>query len=155
MHWNVSKIAFIEDNSGVSISYTPWLRSLVPDISLAYLSGYYKIDKMSAVTGSLRYFSLGSIQFTNAFGQNTVSFTPNEFALDLGYARKLAKPPRRYELLGEISLLSPACLLSFERWPFHAEPVDHYALVSNLIDLSVSQSSTLMPLHSTHDYRPC
>ena len=46
-----------------------------------------------------------------------------------------AKPPRRYELLGEISLLSPAYLLSFERWPFHAEPPDHYALVSNLIDL--------------------
>ena len=46
-----------------------------------------------------------------------------------------AKPPRRYELLGEISLLSPEYLLSFERWPFHAEPPDHYALVSNLIDL--------------------
>ena len=64
-----------------------------------------------------------------------------------------AKPPRRYELLGEISLLSPAYLLSFERWPFHAEPPDHYALVSNLFDLSVSQSSTLMPLHSTHGYQ--
>ena len=46
-----------------------------------------------------------------------------------------AKPPRRYELLGEISLLSPAYLLSFERWPFHAEPPDHYALLSYLIDL--------------------
>ena len=66
-----------------------------------------------------------------------------------------AKPLRRCELLGVISLLSPAYLLSFERWPFHAEPPDHYALVSNLIDLSVSQSSTLMPLHSTHDYQPC
>ena len=66
-----------------------------------------------------------------------------------------AKPPRRYELLGEISLLSPAYLLSFERWPFHAEPPDHYALVSYLIDLSVSQSSTLMPLHSTHGYQAC
>ena len=66
-----------------------------------------------------------------------------------------AKPPRRFELLGEISLLSPAYLLSFEHWPFHAEPVDHYALVSNLIDLSVSQSSTLMPLHSTHGYQAC
>ena len=66
-----------------------------------------------------------------------------------------AKPPRRYELLGEISLLSPAYLLSFERWPFHAEPPDHYALVSNLIDLYVSQSSTLMPLHSTHGYQAC
>ena len=59
-----------------------------------------------------------------------------------------AKPPRRYELLGEISLLSPAYLLSFERWPFHAEPPDHYALVSYLIDLFVSQSSALMPLYS-------
>ena len=65
-----------------------------------------------------------------------------------------AKPPRRYELLGEISLLSPAYLLSFERWPFHAEPPDHYALLSYLIDLYVSQSSSLMPLHSTHDCQP-
>ena len=59
-----------------------------------------------------------------------------------------AKPLRRYELLGAISLLSPEYLLSFERWPFHAEPPDHYALVSYLIDLWVSQSSTLVPLHS-------
>ncbi len=65
-----------------------------------------------------------------------------------------AKPPRRCELLGEISLLSPEYLLSFERWPFHSEPPDHYALLSYLIDLSVSQSSTLMPLHSTYDYQP-
>ena len=66
-----------------------------------------------------------------------------------------AKPPRRYELLGEISLLSPEYLLSFERWPFHAEPPDHYALLSYLIDLYVSQSSSLIPLHSTHGYQAC
>ena len=65
-----------------------------------------------------------------------------------------AKPLRRYELLGVISLLSPAYLLSFERWPFHTEPPDHYALLSYLIDLLVSQSSTLMPLHSAHGYQP-
>src|SRR5574339_271043 len=64
-----------------------------------------------------------------------------------------AKPPRRCELLGEISLLSPAYLLSFERWPFHAEPPDHYTLLSFLIDLSVSQSSMLMLLHSTYGYQ--
>ena len=64
-----------------------------------------------------------------------------------------AKPFRRYELLGMISLLSPEYLLSFERWPFHAEPPDHYALVSYLIDLSVSQSSALMPLHSATGYQ--
>jgi hypothetical protein len=64
-----------------------------------------------------------------------------------------AKPPRRCELLGEISLLSPEYLLSFERWPFHAEPPDHYAQLSFLIDWLVSQSSTLMPLHATRHYR--
>ena len=65
-----------------------------------------------------------------------------------------AKPPRRCELLGEISLLSPEYLLSFERWPFHTEPPDHYALLSYLIEMYLSQSSLLMPLHSAHDYQP-
>ena len=64
-----------------------------------------------------------------------------------------AKPLRRYELLGGISLLSPEYLLSFERWPFHAEPPDHYALVSYLDDLYVSQSSALVPLHSAAGYQ--
>src|SRR6218665_1708455 len=59
-----------------------------------------------------------------------------------------AKPPRRCELLGEISLLSPEYLLSVERWPFHSGPPDHYDLLSHLLDVSVSQSSSLMPLHS-------
>src|ERR671933_923937 len=58
-----------------------------------------------------------------------------------------AKLPRRCELLGGISLLSPAYLLSVERWPFHSEPPDHYGLLSHLLDLSVSQSSSLVPLH--------
>jgi hypothetical protein len=65
-----------------------------------------------------------------------------------------AKPPRRCGLLGEISLLSPAYLLSVERWPFHAGPPDHYGRLSSLLDLSVSQSGGLMPLHSTADFRP-
>ena len=65
-----------------------------------------------------------------------------------------AKQPRRYELLGVISLLSPAYLLSVERWPFHTEPPDHYDRLSSLLDLSVSQSGRLMPLHSTADFRP-
>ena len=64
-----------------------------------------------------------------------------------------AKPLRRSELLGGISLLSPEYLLSFERWPFHAEPPDHYALVSYLDDLCVSQSSALVPLHSAAGYQ--
>ena len=66
-----------------------------------------------------------------------------------------AKPFRRYELLGMISLLSPEYLLSFERCPFHAETPDHFSLVSYLFDPSVSQSSSLVLIRSTHDYRPC
>ena len=65
-----------------------------------------------------------------------------------------AKLCRRYGLLGVISLLSPAYLLSVERWPFHAGPPDHYGRLSTLLDVSVSQSSGLMPLHSTSDFRP-
>ncbi len=61
-------------------------------------------------------------------------------------------PSRRYELLEGISLLSPAYLLSVERWPFHSEPPDHYDRLSTLLDLSVSQSGRLMPLHSTNDF---
>ena len=64
-----------------------------------------------------------------------------------------AKPPRRYGLLGEISLLSPAYLLSVERWPFHAGPPDHYDRLSSLLDLSVSQSGGLMPLYSQEDFQ--
>src|SRR5271169_3268411 len=63
-----------------------------------------------------------------------------------------AKPPRRCELLGEISLLSPAYLLSYERWPFHTEPPDHFARLSSLLDLFVLQSSTLVPMHSAYGY---
>ena len=65
-----------------------------------------------------------------------------------------AKRRRRYGLLGVISLLSPAYLLSVERWPIHAGPPDHYDRLSSLLDLSVSQSGGLMPLHSTTDFRP-
>src|SRR6266853_2940828 len=65
-----------------------------------------------------------------------------------------AKRSRRYGLLEIISLLSPAYLLSVKRWPFHVEPPDHYGRLSTLLDLSVSQSGRLMPLHSTSDFRP-
>ena len=66
-----------------------------------------------------------------------------------------AKPPRRYELLGAISLLSLAYLLSDERRQFHIQPPDHFGLLSHLFDLSVSQLSSLLPIHSTHDCQPC
>ena len=65
-----------------------------------------------------------------------------------------AKPYRRYELLGKISLLSPEYLLSFERRPFHTEPPDHFSQLSLLLDMYVSQSSTLLLMRSSYDYQP-
>ena len=88
LHWNVSKLAFLEDNSGFSISYTPWLSKLVPDISLAYLTGYSKINENSAWSAALRYFSLGNIQFTDETGEIYGTYDPNEYAFDLGYGMK-------------------------------------------------------------------
>ncbi len=91
MHWNCSKLAFIEKKSGVSVAYTPWLKTLVPDIALAYLSGFYKISSKGTIGTSLRYFSLGEIQFTNDQNVNLNKFTPNEFAYDIGYSHRLNK----------------------------------------------------------------
>ncbi len=91
MFWNPSKYAFAEKDFGLAMNYTPWLRQLVPDMSLASLAGYKKINKMAAVAGSLRYFTLGSVQFTDNNGNNIGTFKPNEFALDAGYSQKLSQ----------------------------------------------------------------
>ncbi len=89
--WNASKLVFIDDETptGLSLTYTPWLKNLVNDIYLAYLNGYWKVDELSAVSASLRYFSLGTITFTDASGNVLQDFRPNEFAFDVAYARKL------------------------------------------------------------------
>ena len=75
IHWNAAKLAFVSDEMGLSVSYVPWLRSLVPDINLSYLSGYKRIDKMSAFGASLRYFSLGDIDFTNDKGEGLKTYS--------------------------------------------------------------------------------
>ena len=93
MHWNPAKFVFNDfktAKSGFSLNYTPWLRALVPDISLAHLSFYTMLDKQQAFSASLRYFSLGDITFTDNFGQTIGQFNPNEFAVDGGYSRKLS-----------------------------------------------------------------
>jgi hypothetical protein len=90
--WNPAKLVFIEegDDIGFSMSYSPWLRALVNDINLAYLTVYKRIDRNSTIGGSLRYFSLGNITFTDNFGGTIRDFKPNEFSLDVVYSRKLS-----------------------------------------------------------------
>ena len=89
--WNSSKLAFMEHEMGFSLTYTPWLKQLVNDIYLAYLSGYKKLDDNQALGVSLRYFSLGNIVFTDITGTETGQGRPNEFAIDVAYARKLSE----------------------------------------------------------------
>lgn len=91
LHWNPAKYAFIDGDGGVGLSYSPWLRNLVPDINLAYLTGYKRLDDKQVISGSLLYFSLGNIVFTDHFGNETRNFNPNEFAIDLAYSRKFAE----------------------------------------------------------------
>lgn len=90
IHWNPAKMAFIENNAGISLSAAPWLRQLVPDIWFYYLSGYKRIDNRSTISGSLRYFTLGDIQFTDINGNPNGNYEPKEFALDGSYARQLS-----------------------------------------------------------------
>jgi hypothetical protein len=87
MHWNPAKYAFAPNDMGISMSYTPWLRQLIPDINLAYLSGYKKLDKNQTLGFSLLYFSLGGITFTDIVGNQLQQFNPNEFAIDGAYSR--------------------------------------------------------------------
>lgn len=91
LHWNPAKLAMAENEMEFSLSYTPWLRQLVPDINLAYLSGYKKIDDDQAFGVAMRYFSLGDITFTDAGGNVIGQFRPNEFAITGAYSRKLSE----------------------------------------------------------------
>lgn len=90
IHWNPSKIAFIEKDMGLAISYIPWLRNLVDDINLAYLSGFKRMDENQVLSASLLYFTLGNITFTNVNGNVTGTFDPHEFALDFAYSRSFS-----------------------------------------------------------------
>ena len=87
--YNPAKYVFSDNMFGFSVSYSPWLAHLVKDINLAYLSGYWKITEMDAIAASLRYFSLGSIDFMGEYGEFISTQNPNEFAIDFTYSRKL------------------------------------------------------------------
>jgi hypothetical protein len=91
-NWNAAKYARMKEKSGVTISFTPWLRSLVSDINLAYLAGFYKLDDKQAISASLKYFSMGEIIATGENpNENWGTINPNEFSVDLGYSRLLSQ----------------------------------------------------------------
>lgn len=92
-HWNIAKVAKAESPYGVSITYTPWLKDLVPDVFVGYLSGYAKFGQNNnqAISASLRYFNLGNIQYTTIEAQPAGTGNPRELAFDLGYSRELSE----------------------------------------------------------------
>ncbi len=91
-YWNIAKMPFAPKKYGFGLTYTPWLKDLVPDIFLAYLSGYMKLGKEDnqAISASLRYFSLGDINYTDNAAASLGTGKPREFSLDVGYSRKLS-----------------------------------------------------------------
>lgn len=92
-YWNVAKLAQSENEMGLSLTYTPWLKELVPDVFLGYLAGYKKFGENNnqAISASLRYFNLGNIDYTNMDAQPVGSGKPREFAIDVGYSRALSE----------------------------------------------------------------
>ena len=91
VYWNTSLLNFAKEKSEVSLSYTPWLRQLTNDIHLSYLSGYYRVNERNAIGGSLRYFSLGEITFTDASGNVIRDDKPSEFEITGAYAFRLSE----------------------------------------------------------------
>ncbi|WP_345373917.1 type IX secretion system outer membrane channel protein PorV [Algivirga pacifica] len=91
VYWNASKLPFAKDKYGVSLAVNPWLHKVVDDMFISYLSGYYKINDRQVISGSMRYFELGSIDFTNEFAQVTRTFDPREFSFDANFSMLLSE----------------------------------------------------------------
>lgn len=90
-YWNPSKLAFLEEDDAVSASYSPWLRQLVPDISLSYLSFAHKLDDRNTIGASIKYFNYGTIQFRDANQNDLGTYSPNEFQINGSFARKFGE----------------------------------------------------------------
>ncbi|MFY0592907.1 MAG: type IX secretion system outer membrane channel protein PorV [Roseivirga sp.] len=89
--WNPAKLAFINQNSGLALTYTPWLSKYVDDMSISYLTGFKKLDDQSVIGASMTYFDLGDIQLTDGAGNSIGDFTPREFAFSATYSRQLSR----------------------------------------------------------------
>ena len=90
--WNLSKVPFAQSKSAITLTYTPWLKGLdLNDVYLVSAAGYHQLDDQQAISASLRYFSLGNIQFTDNSGNDLQTYRPREFAIDAGYSRKLSE----------------------------------------------------------------
>lgn len=148
MHWNPAAMAFYQGKSGASLSYSPWLRALgIPDVNLAYLGGYLNLgERGGAIGASLRYFSLGVINYTGPLGESAGSGKPNEFALDVGYSRKISEVFSSAVSLRYIySSLAPNSSAGFDLRPANGIAGDIAFLYNN--DYEVTRAGSKMPVN--------
>lgn len=109
---NIGRTPFSNSKASIAVNYSPWLRDLaVNDVFIASLAGFYKIDDQSAISASMRYFKLGQIQFTDQTGNDLQIYNPKEFAIDLGYSRKLSSKFGLGIAIRYINLIYPAVIL--------------------------------------------
>ncbi len=142
-HWNAAKLAFIEEEVGFAVSYTPWLGNIIKDMAISYLSGYYKITREQAVAVSFRYFDLGDIFLTNDQGGDEGTFSPQEFAIDLTYSRLLTE---NFSIGGAARYINSNLTGNFTTTTIEARPgrsfgVDLSAFYKKDLLLSGSQSN--------------
>ena len=134
-YWNPAKYPFTISRAGVSLNYTPWLRQLVSDMDLAYMAGYYRIGDYSAVSGSLRYFSLGEVQTSSSQdGSADMTIKPYEMSVDVAYSLMLSE---RFSLGAAVRWIYSDLTYDFteETTPGSAFAADISAYYQNYINL--------------------
>lgn len=134
-YWNPAKYPFTISRAGVSLNYTPWLRQLVSDMDLAYIAGYYRIGDYSAVSGSLRYFSLGEVQTSSSQdGSADMTIKPYEMSVDVAYSLMLSE---RFSLGAAVRWIYSDLTYDFteETTPGSAFAADISAYYQNYINL--------------------
>ncbi|MFV0554269.1 MAG: PorV/PorQ family protein [Mangrovibacterium sp.] len=119
--WNAAKYAFSQQQAGIGISYVPWMRKMTDDMSLSYLSGFYRLDERQCLSASMRYFALGSFVLKDEYNSLQAERNPNEFAIDFAYSRKLGETWSASVAFRYIrSNLAGESLLEDAGWPANA-----------------------------------
>lgn len=151
-HWNAAKYAFIENSMGVMLGYSPWLRQLVPDVNIAYLSYFWKYRELEAVAFSLRYFSLGNMQIVDQWANTQADASPYELAIDGAWTRRFgdnfsASLTARYirsDLIGGVAaevgngnyVMQPANVVSFDVGAYYQKPIRRDEVLAFGLNLS-------------------
>lgn len=142
-YWNSAKLAFIDKSYGVSGSYTPWLGKIINDMSIFYLTGFYKITREQTVAASMKYFDLGEIQFNNGptINDQLGRFNPREFAFDVTYSRMLTE---QFSLGGALRYIHSNLTGAFAAGGIDARPGNSVA-----VDMGVYYTKPLLSRNSS------